>query len=401
LHGIYRGGKAKGLALHLCIKLNTMIRKQSTAIRCLHFIPLNAESYHYKYICILNFQLLQLLFHVTIITLIMNKWIIFIHRIEQGAPNLRVKVWRNLKKYGAVLFRNAVYILPYSSEHEEIMQWLCKLIKDNGNEASVFITESPDKKQDEEIIKTFRDVCGKEYTALSEHCDNILKRIENIERTEGITESVLHDLNQTLREIAKNVDEISKVDFFNAPQKGTLSQKIQLIRNKLEKRDKKQKKEMTDIHKVYRKEDFTGKKWATRKGVFIDRIASAWLISRFIDPKARFVFLSKGEKTGDAIPFDMYSAEFTHHGEDCTFETLIKMFELKDPALKPIAEIVHDIDLKDEKYGRKEAEGVGQVISGLSQSLKEDKKVLEKGFEVFDALYQTHSGKHENIEKTQ
>ncbi|OGW74572.1 MAG: hypothetical protein A3J72_08820 [Nitrospirae bacterium RIFCSPHIGHO2_02_FULL_40_19] len=139
--------------------------------------------------------------------------------------------------------------------------------------------------------------------------------------------------------------------------------------------------------------DFSGKKWVTRKDIFIDRIASAWLIRRFIDSKARFVFVSKGtEKTPrGTVPFDMYGSEFTHHGEDCTFETLMKAFDLKDTALQSIAEIVHDIDLKDNKYGRKEADGIAQIVTGLSQKLKDDNKLLEKGLEIFDALYQNYS----------
>ena len=124
----------------------------------------------------------------------MNKWILFIHQIAQDAPNLRVKVWRDLKKYGAALFKNAIYVLPYTRDHEEILQWLCKHIKDNGSDASLFITESLDKKQDAEIVNTFNNLCGKEYIALSNVCDTILKTVEQIEGTEGITDSFTQDL---------------------------------------------------------------------------------------------------------------------------------------------------------------------------------------------------------------
>lgn len=141
---------------------------------------------------------------------------------------------------------------------------------------------------------------------------------------------------------------------------------------------KKNKKEVSVKDKVYQKKDFLGKKWATRKDLYIDRLASAWLIKRFIDSKARFFFLSKGEEKllKNTMPFDMYGAEFTHHSDDCTFETLIRMFDLQDPALQSIAEIVHDIDLRDNKYGRKETEGVDQIITGFSQKLKNDNKLL-------------------------
>jgi len=298
-----------------------------------------------------------------------------------------------LKKYGAALFKNAVYVLPYTKEYEEIILWLCKHIKDSGSDASLFITESLDKKQDEEIVKTFNDACDKEYLVLSNACDNILKTVEQIEGTEGITDSLTHDVKKRLNETIKNVEDLAKIDFFNAPQKERVSQKVQVIQQKLDGWSKATKRKVCGIDKTYQAKDYVGKKWVTRRDVYIDRMASAWLIRRFIDTKARFIFLPKStDKTPKgAIPFDMYGAEFTHHGDDCTFETLIKAFGLKDAALAPIAEIVHDIDLKDDKYGRKEAEGLSQIVTGLSQKLKNDNKLLEKGAEIFDALYQYYS----------
>ena len=270
------------------------------------------------------------------------------------------------------------------------MQWLCNQIKDGGSDASLFITESLDKKQDEEIIKSFHEICDKEYISLIEVCDAELKKITQREETEGISESLVHEYKRKLNEILKSADDISKIDFFHAPQKEILLQKISSLQKTLLKWTKTSEKEIKVTGKVYQIKDFSGKKWATRKDIFIDRIASAWLIRRFIDPKARFVFVSKGtEKTPPRHGnFDMYGSEFTHHGEDCTFETLMKAFDLKDTALQSIAEIVHDIDLKDNKYGRKEADGIAQIVTGLSQKLKNDNKLLEKGLEIFDALYQ-------------
>ncbi len=323
----------------------------------------------------------------------MNKWILLIHQIAHDSPNLRVKIWRNLKKHGAVLFKNAVYVLPHTNEHEEIMQWLCNQIKEGGSDASLFITESLDKKQDDEIMKSFHEICDKEYISLIEVCDAELKKITQREDTEGISEGLAHEYKRKLNEILKSADDISKIDFFHAPQKEILLQKIASSQKMLLKWAKTSEKEIKVTGKVYQIKDFSGKKWATRKDIFIDRIASAWLIRRFIDPKACFVFVSKGtEKVPrGTVPFDMYGSEFTHHGEDCTFETIMKAFDLKDSALQSIAEIVHDIDLKDNKYGRKEAEGIGQIITGLSQKLKNDTKLLEKGLEIFDALYQYYS----------
>ncbi|MBI2557156.1 MAG: hypothetical protein HYW13_07090 [Planctomycetes bacterium] len=142
----------------------------------------------------------------------MNKWILLIHQIAQDAPNFRVKVWRILKKNGAVLIRNAVYALPYTKDHEEIMQWISKQIKDGGSDASLFITESLDKEQDAEIIKAFQDSCNKAYLALIEPCNNLQKKIEQIEETKGTSNHLKHELTRELSGIMKNYDDVDRVD---------------------------------------------------------------------------------------------------------------------------------------------------------------------------------------------
>jgi hypothetical protein len=132
-----------------------------------------------------------------------------------------------------------------------------------------------------------------------------------------------------------------------------------------------------------------GATWVTRKGVFVDRIASAWLIRRFIDPDARFKFVSAaGYKPLDGeLRFDMYRGEYTHEGDSCTFETLLRRFQLEDPALAAIAEIVHDLDLKDDKFERPEASGVLAVLKGITADLDDDAQRLSRGALVFDGLY--------------
>jgi hypothetical protein len=133
-----------------------------------------------------------------------------------------------------------------------------------------------------------------------------------------------------------------------------------------------------------------GSTWVTRQGVFIDRIASAWLIRRFIDADAAFKFVpAKGYKprAGEAR-FDMYGGEFTHVGDQCTFETLLARFALRDAALATIGEIVHDIDCKDEKFGRPEATGVLAVVQGIALATKDDAERIERGTTVFDGLYE-------------
>ena len=143
-----------------------------------------------------------------------------------------------------------------------------------------------------------------------------------------------------------------------------------------------------------RREEYGGRTWVTRAGIKVDRMASAWLIRKFIDPQARFKFVpAKGyEPQGGEVRFDMFEAEFTHEGDLCTFEVLLERFGLAEPALGSIAEIVHDVDVKDAKYGREEAPGVGQVVAGIAAAHADDEARLERGAALFDDLYALHSG---------
>ena len=172
------------------------------------------------------------------------------------------------KKHGAVLFKNAVYVLPHTNEHEEIMQWLCNQIKEGGSDASLFITESLDKKQDEEIIKSFHEICDKEYIALIEVCDAELKKITQREETEGISEGLVHEYKRKLNEILKSADDISKIDFFHAPQKEMLLQKIASLQKTILKWTKTSEKEIKVTGKVYQIKDFSGKKMGDTKRHF-------------------------------------------------------------------------------------------------------------------------------------
>ncbi|HWP41765.1 MAG TPA: chromate resistance protein ChrB domain-containing protein, partial [Blastocatellia bacterium] len=137
---------------------------------------------------------------------------------------------------------------------------------------------------------------------------------------------------------------------------------------------------------------YQGQRWVTRRNLFIDRLASIWLIKRFIDKRARFHFVSEGENVEGAIRFDMYDAEFSHQGDSCTFETMLNLFGLGDDAgLQAVAEIVHDIDLKDNKFNRLEAPGLSAVIRGLADTLKDDRKLIQQCNPIFDGLYESFS----------
>ncbi len=128
-------------------------------------------------------------------------------------------------------------------------------------------------------------------------------------------------------------------------------------------------------------------KWATRRGCHVDRAACAWLIRRFIDPVAEFVFVDDPDEVpADATAFDMRGAELSHHEGDCSFETFLRRYDLGDPALAEIGRIVHDADLGDERYDAPEAVGLDVLIRGLSITLADD-RLLAVSVPLFDGLY--------------
>jgi hypothetical protein len=150
------------------------------------------------------------------------------------------------------------------------------------------------------------------------------------------------------------------------------------------------------LPRTTRREELRGRTWVTRKGVHIDRIASAWLIRHFVDPEAQFKFVpARGYRPERGeVRFDMFEAEFTHDGDRCTFEVLLTRLGLDDPALGPIAEIVHDVDLKDGKFGRDEVAGIESLIAGLALAHRDDRERLAHGAAVFDGLYEYFRRKH-------
>jgi len=128
--------------------------------------------------------------------------------------------------------------------------------------------------------------------------------------------------------------------------------------------------------------------WATRRGCHVDRTACVWLIRRFVDPQAAFAFFGDAsEAPHGAELFDVVGARLSHHGEDCSFETFLKEYDLRDPVLAEIAEIVHDADLMDDKYGRPESEGLDAIVRGMQMSLPDDEVLTSHTDVLYDGLF--------------
>jgi hypothetical protein len=211
----------------------------------------------------------------------------------------------------------------------------------------------------------------------------VIKAVRGFDKRKGkLNDAARRELEAGVAKLERRLDEIASRDFFEAGKRETAFSLVARQRQRLTSTSTK----ASEPPVQYEVSAVLGRTWVTRTGIKVDRIASAWLIRRFIDPKARFKFVpAKGyEPKPNELRFDMFEAEFSHEGEDCTFETLCRRFAIKQSGLREVAEIVHDIDLKDDKFSRAEAAGVAMLIEGLTRAHESDETRLERGCAIFD-----------------
>ena len=313
-----------------------------------------------------------------------GRWLLLIHQIPPKPDYFRVKVWRRLQRLGAVAIKNSVYVLPKNDQTQEDFQWVLREIIEGRGEASLCEARFVDGLSDEEVEALFHVARGAEYDQIAEEA----RRLAEIPLPNGQTEETRRTkLEIDLVKLKRRLAEVVAIDFFGAPGRETAEGLVSGVEARM---TGKNSMLGPDNARTFRREDFLGKTWVTRKGIYVDRMASAWLIRRFIDPDARFKFVPpKGYKPlPGELRFDMFEAEFTHEGDRCTLEVLIQRVGLHDPALIPIAEIVHDIDLKDSKFGRQDTIGIERLIAGIAMTHKDDEVRLERGCAVFNDLYE-------------
>ncbi len=308
-----------------------------------------------------------------------GRWLLLIHQIPPKPAYLRVKVGRRLHRLGALAIKNTVYALPRNDEAHEHFQWVLREIREGGGDATICEARFVDGLRDEDVEKLFNDARNAEYREVAGLAQGLASRIRR--REDGELRS---EVQAELGRLAKRLAEVRETDFFGAPARPAAERALAALEERLKSPGATPAKGPS-----VRPEDCRGRTWVTRKGIHIDRMASAWLIRRFIDPEARFLFVpGKGytPKRGE-LRFDMFEGEFTHEGDNCTFETLMARMNLKDPALRAIAEIVHDIDLKDGKFRREEASGIDRLVAGICMAHKEDGARLARASAVFEDLY--------------
>ena len=319
-----------------------------------------------------------------------HEWVLLIHQLPPKPTNLRVRIWRKLQKLGAVAIKNSVYVLPATDKAYEDFQWLKQEIESAGGEASVFKAASIEGAADQEIVAAFRQARDEEFAVIAAEFDGLTGAIREQSRGKHLSAGRLSAHESELDRLHGELERIAGNDFFTATGRAGAFAAYARCQKELRNAQGTNASPSSSESKRGKLDPakYQGRRWVTRRNLHIDRLASAWLIKQFIDKRPRFHFVAEGETIEGAIPFDMFGAEFTHHGDDCTFETILKRFGFtENRGLREIAEIVHDVDLKDDKFHRLEAVGLNAIIDGLSTLLRDDRKLLQQTSVVFDGLH--------------
>ncbi|HSN93421.1 MAG TPA: chromate resistance protein ChrB domain-containing protein [Anaeromyxobacteraceae bacterium] len=314
-------------------------------------------------------------------TEVAGRWMLLIHQIPPRPAYLRVKVGRQLQRLGAVAIKNSVYALPLDDETLEDLQWVRREIVRGGGDASLLEARFVDGLTDEQVTALFHEAREADYRQVAEAAREIAR--SRPARGPIPADRAAEAAGQVAR-LRRRLAEIGAIDFFGAPGREIAEGLVSGLEETM-----KPIREQVPAQPTARPEDYRGRTWVTRSGIKVDRMACAWLVRRFVDPEARFKFVpAKGYQPRQGeVRFDMFEAEFTHEGDLCTFEVLLRRFGLADPALGAVAEIVHDVDLKDGKYGREEAAGVAQLVAGIAAAHPDDEARLARGAALFDDLH--------------
>lgn len=306
------------------------------------------------------------------------RWVVFVHQLPAQPSNARVKIWRRLRSVGALAMKNAVHVLPESAQTREDFEWLRAEAVALGGQAAIFAASlnEPDERQ---MVAQFHAASAAEFAQLRKEIRLMRTRMRNVSRTGG--EQGL----QSIRALQDRFERAVRRDVFAAPGARDVEAALDELTAGWRPAGKNRPSPASARPDP---ETYKGRTWVTRPRPGIDRCASAWLIRRFIDRDARFAFASSPDRHPDAVPFDMYhSGGFKHEGDLCTFEVLQEQFAIRDAAVRRIGEIVHDVDLKEDRYKSPHAQTLAHLVEGLRASIPDDVKLLEQGIGMIEALY--------------
>ena len=303
-----------------------------------------------------------------------RRWYLLIHQLPPRPLYLRAKIRQRLARVGAVALKNSVYVLPFREDCLEDFQWIAEEAASGGGQAHVCMAEFADRDTDDALIRRFLSDRDSDYAALAETAAQARRRTRSRAAEE--------DRASAIARARRRLEEIARIDFFGAQGRAAARSALGRLQRRRRAPDA--------PRPPAARSDLVGRTWATRRGVQVDRIASAWLIRRFLDPEARFRFVDPKDPAREGeLRFDIAGGDFSHEGDACTLETLIRRAGLSDRALLPLAEIVHDIDLKDGKFQRPEAPGVERLLHGILAACPRDEERLDRGFALLDGLYES------------
>ncbi len=302
-----------------------------------------------------------------------GRWLLLVHQLPASPSNLRVKTWRRLQELGALPVKQSVYVLPDSPESREDFEWLRVEIEAAGGEAVIFTAHHVDGDAHTELIESFRRERQTAYAALAGELQKIGPR-----KAASLSARDLARFQQRFQAI-------ERVDFFGSAGRD----RVASLLGSLESRSSSSPKPAADDDHAA---NYQARLWVTRPRPGVDRMSSAWLIRRFIDPQASFDFVADAARAPrESVAFDMYGTGIGHKGGMCTFEHLVERFGIDDRAVARLGEVVHDLDLKDGRFGAPETITLGSAIDGLQMSCADDHQLLEQGIILFEAMYRSFS----------
>ena len=294
-------------------------------------------------------------------------WLLLIFSLPSKRASERVKIWRKLQKYGTVALRNSGYVLPNTSVNQERLEWLATAIRGFKGESSVLQVQAIDDLPSDVLKDQFREVRKLDYTEL----------IREVQRLKPSAQG----FSAQVTRLKRRFEEIAEIDFFESPLRAKAEEALYRAEHPATTQVRAGKGRVS-------KADYQNRTWITRPRPGIDRVSSAWLIRRFIDPEATFVFDSNSKAHPEAVPFDMYQAGgFGHEGEKCTFETLCVRFGVGDKKARLIGHAIHDADLDEEKFGRTEGITINYILKGWAKQNIPDDELLRRGMDLIEGLY--------------
>ena len=307
------------------------------------------------------------------------RWLLLVHQTPPRPQYLRVKVARHLRRVGAVPVKNTVYVLPRSEESREAFEWVRREVTAGGGEATLCEVSFLQGVDDGEIRRQFREARDADYREIAGDAETLLR---GTPRSAAGLEADRARLTAGCARLERRIAEVAAVDFFEAPGGADARGALERLKARIASPGP------GDAPPRGARSRPRGATWVTRSGVYVDRMASAWLIRTFIDPRARFRFVpSRGHRPRPGeLRFDMFEAEYTHEGDRCTFEVLLERFGLRDPGLRALGQVIHDIDLKDGKFGRPETPGVERIVAGIALREPSDAGRIARAAAVFEAL---------------